>query len=378
MNTSPKSRKKLFITITVVVAIVIALGVAFTQARPTGTEGFQGFEKSRETLQVALLANGPLTDWGFNYSHAQAIGFTQKQLGEQIFARALGDVPETGDAERIMRRLINSGVDMIIAASFGYQDSTVKLAEEYPNVNFLQAWGFKPAPNLKTYSSRMYEAWYVMGIVAGRMTKSGQLGIVAAHPIPPMKWQMNAYIRGARSVNPAVEGRVTFINHWFDPSLAAEATDALIAQGVDVLCGILDNSVAVAQTAEKRGVYLIGHNADLSSFAPNSCLVGTEWLWGKLYTDVIEKQFTEGLTSITDDVNGGFKEGYVGITGFNKVVPEEVKQEALHAIEAIKRGEIDVYAGPIRDNKGAIVVNENESLTHNQIMGIDWLIEGIR
>src|SRR5260370_34445260 len=155
-------------------------------------------------FRVALIANGPLTDWGFNQSHRDGLNAAREILGNRIDAKSIGDVPESGDAERMMRRLIDDKTDLIIAASFGYQDSTVKLAAEYPKVKFLQAWGFKPAINLGTYSSKMYEAWYVMGIVAGKMTKTGKLGFVAAHPIPPMKWQINAYVFGAKSLNPNV------------------------------------------------------------------------------------------------------------------------------------------------------------------------------
>lgn len=332
----------------------------------------------RDPFQVTLIANGPLTDFGFNQAQKEALDQVQEILGDKVKTQALGDIPETGDAERTIRRLVASGSDLVIAASFGYQDTSVKLAADYPKTKFLQAWGFKPSPNLGTYSAKMYEAWYVMGIVAGKMTQSNKLGIVAAHPIPPMKWQINAYILGAQSVNPSVTGSVAFINHWFDPSLASEATEALINQGCDVVCGVLDNSVAVAQTAEKRGIMLIGHNTDLSRFAPKSCLVGTRWLWGKLYADAVEQMMADTWKGTEGDLNGGFNKGYVGITSFNTSVPEPVKNAALQAIERIKSGSLAVYTGPISDNKGNVVVPAGTTLTHDQIMAMDWMVEGIK
>ena len=329
-------------------------------------------------LKVALLTNGPLSDWGFNYAHNLSIQYAQNELGDKIDTQAIGDVPETGDAERIMRRLISEKTDVIIAASFGYQDTTVKLASEFPKVKFLQAWGFKPGKNIGTYSSKMYQAWYVEGVVAGLMTKSNKLGIVAAHPIPPMKWQINAYVLGARSMNSKVEAAVTFINHWFDPGLATEATEALISNGCDIVCGVLDNSVAVAQTAQKRGVYLIGHNADLKNFAPDVCLNGTQWLWGKLYTDALKQMINGTWNGTNGDLNGGFKEGYVGITDFSSIVPEKVKNKANDTVNKFITGELTVYKGPIKDNKGNIVVKAGEKLTHGQIMGMNWLVDGIK
>jgi basic membrane protein A len=331
-----------------------------------------------DPFRVALIANGPLTDSGFNQAHKESLDEAKRLLGDRIEVQSIGDVPETGDAERILRRLIAERSNLIIAASFGYQDTSVKLATEFPQVRFLQAWGFKPAANLGTYSAKMYEAWYVMGVVAGKMSKTGKLGIVAAHPIPPMKWQINAYVLGARSVNPKVTASVAFINHWFDPGLATEAAETLINQGADVVTGVLDNSVAVARTAERRKVMLIGHNTDLSSFAPNSILVGTKWQWGKLYADAIGKMLDGKWNGTSGDLNGGFKEGYVGITNFSARVPADVRQAAEAAVARIVSGELVVYRGPIKDNTGRTVVADGAVLSHDQIMGIDWFVEGVR
>lgn len=357
-------------------ALAFLLAIAACKKSPAPDSSSE--KQSQTSFKISLIANGPLTDWGFNQSHRDGLEAAKAVLGGKIEAQSIGDVPESGDAERTMRRLISAGSDLIIAASFGYQDTTVKLAAEFPDRKFLQAWGFKPAANLGTYSAKMYEAWYVMGLVAGKMSKSHKLGVVAAHPIPPMKWQINAYALGARQANPKTTVSVVFINHWFDPSLAAEAAESLVGQGCDVLTGVLDNSVAVAKTAEKRGVMLIGHNTDLSGFAPRAHLVGTRWLWGKIYSDAAENM-TSGVWKGTDgDLNGGFKEGYVGITDFGATVPESVRKTAMDAIEKIKAGELAIYRGPIRDNKGNVAVPDGKTLSHGEIMGMDWLVEGVK
>lgn len=356
----------------------LALLLAIASCKKSPAPETPAGNQPQAPYKVSLIANGPLTDWGFNQSHRDGLEAAKVALGEKIAVQSIGDVPETGDAERTMRRLIAAGSDLVIAASFGYQDTTVKLAAEFPDRKFLQAWGFKPAANLGTYSAKMYEAWYVMGLVAGQMSKSHKLGVVAAHPIPPMKWQINAYALGARAANPKTTVSVVFINHWFDPSLAAEAAESLVGQGCDVLTGVLDNSVAVAKTAEKRGVMLIGHNTDLSSFAPHAHLVGTRWLWGKLYADAADRMLSGGWKGTDGDLNGGFKEGYVGITDFGATVPESVRKTAMDAIEKIKAGELSVYRGPIRDNKGKVVVPEGKTLSHGEIMGMDWLVDGVK
>ena len=200
--------------------------------------GFSGFSPSEKRLQIAFLTNGPANDWGYNYSHNQGRLMVQRDFESKVKTGILENIPETADAERVMERLINAGVKVIVATSFGYQDATLAVARRHPNVKFLQAWGFKRVPNVGTYSANMYQSWYLVGIVAGRMTKTNKLGIVAAFPVPPMKWQLNAFVIGARSANPKVTAAVTFINQWYDAVLSSQAADALVNQGCDVVCGV--------------------------------------------------------------------------------------------------------------------------------------------
>ncbi|MCI0560971.1 MAG: BMP family ABC transporter substrate-binding protein [Nitrososphaera sp.] len=338
---------------------------------------FDNVQAADTKLKVGFITNGPVSDWGYNYAHNQGRLLLENELREQVQTTIAENVPETADAERVMERMIRSGIGLIIATSFGYQDTVYKLARKYPKVQFAQAWGFKSRPNMGSYSAKMYEAWYVMGIVAGMTTKTNKLGVVAAHPIPPMKWQINAYVLGARSVNPKVTASVVFINHWFDATLASEATASLIEQGADIVIGVLDSSVAVAQTAEKKEAYLIGHNADLARFAPTRILTGTEWLWGNLYVDVARDVLAKKPLG-GKHYTGGLAEKYVGFTAFSSLVPEPVRKAADEMAEKIRTGHKAIYAGPVKDNKGNLKVKEGEVLTHEQVMGMDWLVEGVQ
>jgi basic membrane lipoprotein Med (substrate-binding protein (PBP1-ABC) superfamily) len=327
-------------------------------------------------LKIAFLTNGPINDFGYNSAHERARLDVQNALDDRVETQMVENVPETADASRVMERLVQAGNRLIIPTSFGYQDAAFDLAGRSPNVQFLQAWGFKQHPNMGSYSAKMYEAWYVCGVVAGLVSQSGKLGIVAAHPIPPMRWQINAFVLGARSVNPAITAQVIFINHWFDATLASEATTTLIQQGADVVTGVLDSSRAVAQTAEARGAYLIGHNADLSQFAPNRILTGTEWLWGKLYTEVV-RAVLNGTNLNGKHYSGGLREGYVGYREFSSRVPQAARAAATEAANRIRSGALAVYAGPISDNAGRVRVPAGTTLTHDQIMGIDWAVQGV-
>ncbi|MDT4953704.1 MAG: basic rane protein [Acidobacteriota bacterium] len=373
-----RQRNVILLSLLVTLAVLLASSACKQLGQPPQQKASSDdSNRSGSQLQIAFITNGPVSDFGYNYTHNEGRLALEQSLGDSVKTIVVESIPETADAERVMERLINTGVNVIVATSFGYQDATLSVASRHPEVRFLQAWGFKYAPNVGSYSAKMYEVWYLMGIVAGHMTKTNKLGIVAAHPVPPMKWQINAYVLGARSVNPNITATVTFINDWYDPVLSSQAAEALINQGHDVVCGVLDNSVGVARAAEKRGTWFIGHNADLSKFAPTRQLVGTRWVWGNLYEDEV-RMMLENKWKGEMDMAGGLRSGYVGITDFSPSVPEEVRQEVLVAQRRIINGEINVYAGPIRDNTGHETVPAGKTLTHEETMAMDWLVEGVR
>ena len=345
-----------------------------------GTAGLQSCTdptKKRGKFKVGLIANGPKNDWGYNSAHEKARLFLQQTLDQDITTQLIENVPETADATRVIERIVQLGTKLVFATSFGYQDTVYDLAGKYTDVQFLQAWGFKKRLNMGAFSAKMYEAWYVVGMVAGLMSKSGHFGVVAAHPIPPMKWQINAFLLGARSVKPETTASVIFINKWSDASLAAEATSALIEQGADVVTGVLDSSISVAQTAEARGVYVVGHNTDLSRFAPTKILTGTEWLWGGLYVQAA-KDVLGGAQFNGKHYFGGLREGYVGYLPISAWVSEQAKTAAAQAADKIRNGSLSVYAGPIVDNTGVVRIKAGVVPTHDEIMNIDWFVQGVR
>ena len=161
------------------------------------------------------------------------------------------NVPETADAERVFRDLAQKGNKVVFGTSFGYMNQMVKVAKAFPNTVFMHATGYKTGANLGVYDVRTYEGAYMLGVVAGKMSKGNKLGVVASIPIPEVIRNINAFTLGARSVNPAITTRAIWVNAWFDPGKEREAALALISQGCDVLMQNTD-SPAVVQTAQEK------------------------------------------------------------------------------------------------------------------------------
>ena len=189
----------------------------------------------------------------------------------------------------------------------------------------MHATGYKTGPNMGNYNARFYEGRYLTGVIAGKMTKSNILGYVAAFPIPEVLQGINAFARGARSVNPKAEVRVIWVNSWYDPGKEREAALTLISQGADVVTHHTD-STAVVQAAEEKGKWSFGYHSDMSKYGPKTQLTATTHQWGDFYT----KQVQEVIAGTWKPTStwGGYKEGMIKLAPLNAAVPADVKERS--------------------------------------------------
>ncbi len=192
-------------------------------------------------------------------------------------------VPE-GEVGVFIDRMVQQGVQVIFTTSFGYMDGTLEAAKRYPNVIFAHATGFKRAPNMATYHADFYQIYYLNGLIAGALSKSGRIGYVGAFPIPEVKRHISAFAIGAREVNPKAEVYVRWINAWVNPAAAKEAAEALIADGADVFA-FTEDTPTVIQVAAKHQLPSFAHYSPMYQFAPEYVVSDQLVHWDKIYLD---------------------------------------------------------------------------------------------
>ncbi|CAG2141305.1 MULTISPECIES: BMP family ABC transporter substrate-binding protein [Ralstonia] len=330
---------------------------------------------ANEPLKVAFVYVGPVGDAGWTYAHDAGRKEVEAKFGDKVKTSFVESVPESAaDAERVFRDLATQGNKVIFGTSFGFMESMLKVAKEFPDVKFEHATGFKTADNLGQYDVRTYEGAYLAGVVAGKMSKSGKLGVVGSVPIPEVIRNIDSFTLGARSVNPKATTRVVWVNKWFDPGKEREAATTLIGQGVDVLMQNTD-SAAVVQTAQEKGVYAIGWDSDMTKFGEKAHLAASMNKWGVYYTkvvgDVLENKWKP------ETVWWGLKEGAIDLGAYNAVVPEDVKT----LIETRKKGIIDgsapIWKGPLKDNTGKEVLPADKVADDGFLHGIKFYVEGV-
>jgi basic membrane protein A len=337
------------------------------------TSGFGAAGGTPETLKVGFIYVGPVGDYGWSYAHDQGRKYLETTLPD-VKTTYVESVPEGADAERVLTQLARSGHKVIVATSYGYMDTMLKVAERFPDVVFLHCSGHKRRANMGTYFGRMYQASYLTGLVAGTMTQKKRIGYVAPIPIPEVIRITNAFVLGVRSVNPEVNVHVVWTNAWYDPATESEAANSLLDIGADVIATQSD-SPAPVQTAERRGAYGVGFNADASKFAPEKHLTSAIWNWGPYYVAAI-KQVRAGTWKSSDEW-WPIGTGIVGLSPFGPMVADTLKNLVEQRKQDLMAGRFDVFWGPIKDQSGKLRIAAGEKPADEVLLGMNWFVEGV-
>lgn len=322
--------------------------------------------------KAAFVYVGPIGDHGYSYQHDQGRLALEKEMG--IKTSYVESVPEGADAERVIRQLATAGHNIIFTTSFGFMNPTLKVAKQFKDIKFEHATGYKRADNVSTYSARFYEGRTILGTIAGKMTKSNVVGYIGSFPIPEVIRGIDAFTLALRKVNPAATVKVVWVNSWFDPGKEGDAAKTLIDQGVDIITQHTD-SPAPLQVAESRGVYAFGQASDMKAFAPKAQLTSIIDNWNTYYIDRV-KAVMNGTWTSTDTWHG-LKQGMVEMAPYGEAVPADVRQAADEVKQAIIDGTLHPFQGPIKNQKGELVVKAGEVISDEELLGLNWYVEGV-
>jgi len=340
-------------------AMILSLGVCTAYA-------------ADKEMKVGFVYVSPIGDAGWSYAHD--VGRQAIEAMDGVTTSYVEAVPEGPDSERVMLNMARKGFDVIFATSFGYMDPMMKVAKQFPNIAFMHCSGFKMAENMGNYFGRMYQARYLSGVVAGSMTKSNTLGYVAAFPIPEVIRGINAFTLGVQAVNPDATVRVVWTKTWYDPATEKEAAKSLLDVGADVIAQHQD-SPGPQEAAQEKGVYSIGYNSDMSTFAPKAHLTAPIWNWAPYYVKKVEEVRNGSWKA--DSAWPGLAENIVDLAPFGAMVPADVQAKVKSLKDDIAAGKKKIFVGPIKDQKGAVKWADGIAATDQELLGMTWFVEGV-
>mgnify|MGYP001136377964 CR=1 FL=1 len=356
-------------------------------------------------VKAGFIYVGPIGDYGWSHAHEQGRLFVEQEFPwlDTVYFESVAEA----DAERYIDRLVDDeGCDIVFTTSFGFMDATVSAGEKYPDTVFFHCSGYRRAANVGTYFADFYQIYYLNGLMAGALTKTGKVGYVGAYPLPEVVRHINAFALGVREVNPTATVSVRWINAWYDPTRAREAAEALIAEGCDALA-FTEDSPTVLQVGEEHTeagnqIYTFSHYSPMQRFAPHSCVSGQLVHWERLYEEILAR-FYLGLLNNTNLANVDFlyNLGQKGVElgGQFNVPINPIFIPDLQAVNVVDPilGTINVYdlvmtrlqqmsepsvifdpyTGPIKDQTGVVRVLAGTRATYEQLWTIDWFVEGV-
>ena len=235
------------------------------------TLAMPGLTYAQAKLKVAAIYTVPFEQQWVSRIHkalkaAEARGDIEYKATENV---------ANADYERVMREYVAAGNTLIVGEAFAVEAAARKVAKDSPKVSFLMGSSGKPqAPNFSVFDNYIQEPAYLSGMIAGGMTKSNKIGMVGGFPIPEVNRLMHAFMAGAKETNPKVEFTVSFINSWFDPPKAKEATFAMIDKGADVLYA---ERFGVSDAAKEKGKLAIGNVINTQDKYPDTVVASALW-----------------------------------------------------------------------------------------------------
>jgi basic membrane protein A len=367
---------------------LVALAVADLGGAETSTKVKAGF-----------IFVGPVGDFGWTQGHNDGRLEAERNLPwlQTIYIESVTE----GDFDSYAEQMVRQGVKVIFANSTTFMDGSIAFAARHPGVMIMDCSGYKHAPNVGTYQADPYQSYYLLGLMAGALSKAGKVGDVATYPTPDAVRYANAFMIGLRTVNPKAVLVVRWLNSWYDPPAAKEAAESLLSEGADFLISDTD-SPTVVQVAGQHHVPVNGHNFNMYSSAPDDLISGDIISWGKPYTEFITKirdgVYTPSNLKEVDEWwrlgDGAFE--FAARPGV-PINPKYVERLKAAMIDDGKGGRISVYdlvmlrlsqmshpvpqfepfQGPISDDRGVLRIPPGRGATKAELFSINWRVPGI-
>ena len=339
-----------------------------------------------DTTKVGFIYVGPVGDLGWTYRHDIGRLAIEEEFGDKVETTFIENVPEGAEAVKQITQLAETGHDIIFTTSFGFMDPTNEVAKQYPDVKFEHATGFKrESDNVSTFSARFYEGRVVQGLLAAKMTKTNKIGYIASFPIPEVVRGINAFQMELAKHNPDAKVDVKWVFTWFDPAKEAEAAQAFIDAGADIIVQHTDSPAAMAIAEKTPGVHAFGQASNMSRFGETSHLVSIVDNWDSYYVDRVGAVI-DGSWSQTDTWWGLSKDGAGNGVGMVEMasygnLPPELMEEAKALEESLRIGDRHAFPCPVLKQDGSEAedcANGGKHLADfPTLVSMDWYVKGI-
>lgn len=353
-------KKLLAILLSVIMVLsLVACGNKTQDETPSNDDQQQNTETETKTVKVGLICIGDENDQGYTYNFIRG----KEAATEQLAAKGINvdwvvkyNIGENSTCEDANLELAEEGCELIINNSFGFEEYMLKVAPDYPEIQFVGctnqgSWN-DGLENTHNAFANIYEGRYLAGVAAGmklnEMIEAGKftadeakMGYVGAFTYAEVISGYTSFYLGAKSVCPTVTMDVTFTGSWYDEALEKEAANKLIAGGCKLISQHAD-SMGAPTACETAGVPNVSYNGSTESACPNTFIVSSRIDWTPYYEMVI-KAVQDG-TALDSDWTGTLKTGSVVLTDVNeKVAAKGTAEKIAEVTKQLEDGTLHVF-----------------------------------
>lgn len=320
-------------------------------------------------LNIGFIYVGPIGDVGWTYSHERS---RLKLIKDYSYVNTV-EVPmvDEENAEKVLRNLIARGIKIIFATSYDHGPGIAAIAKDFPDVQFFYCSGHSEEPNVTNYFGRMYEGAYLLGATGASISKTGTIGYIGPKSIPETKRIFNAFVLGARQINPDIKIKLVWTGDWYAPIISSAMAIRLIENGADVIFNG-DDSAAPLQAALDKKKYAVGYYVDVTRFAPDYVAASSAWDWSVFYDEIIPKLQNNSWKK--KDMWWGIKQKAVVLKLSDQVVPLAVEKKIRQMEADLKSGVITIFKGPLNDYSGKQQLKDKIVATDKDLLAMDWLL----
>jgi basic membrane lipoprotein Med (substrate-binding protein (PBP1-ABC) superfamily) len=360
--------------------IALAICVLAIWTNPSASSARSASSVAHSTtapLKVGLILDDPPNDQGWGTTWINAAHQVQHHFGRRVDLTWQFSIPDPNTGQAI-NALIQQGYKVIVTTTFGQQQAALQAAAQNPQVTFLATEAISTRPNLSTVDALQTDGYYVAGMAAAATRKGNTNGLVAAFPVPIYLADANAYQLGAASINPAAKTRIVWSNDWSDATKGQSAARALLNSGAGTLATFMSGPGVLAPVAKSQNVPWVGINTDLRKYAPQQSLTSVladwgPWLVGQV-GEVLNHTWKTSSYLLTLQ-NGGVKLAPWG--GAYTAISPANKAKITKKLASLKSGSVHVFAGPISNQAGKVVIPAGKIATDGQLESTSYFVKGI-
>lgn len=371
-------RKLLSVLLVAVMTMSLAAGCGTSESNDD-SKGKEDTTKKVEDLVIGEMHYSVVEDGGWAQAMHEGVVTACETLGidteTQLFTMEDISEEDTALVEATVDTLVEKGVDIIFGCSAGYATIFAELQPDYPDVIFAQQ-GNDVYDNIVEFQIRGYEGEFLAGYLCALMNEgSNELGFCGSmNGDASVRTAVNAYALGAKYANPEAKVQVIWADSWYDLDIESNNAKTLINKGIKYM-GMEASSPAIPQTCEENGAYCIGYNIDMEANAPKAVLTSFVWNWAPIFEDIMKKT-ADG----TIEISANYYEGgeCAALADFNdELVPEDIQTKVNDLKQKIADGEVTVYGGELKDDKGNVLVKAGETMSDEDILAQDFYVENV-